>query len=92
LSLAWFGASLARPVLRSTRTPVRVRYDRAVRWQFVEDTVEDTGSGMLHLPAYRTLDPDVPLVVHPAGSWVERDVAPQECWTCRPEMFLVLGV
>lgn len=63
-----------------------------MHWKFVDETVEDMATGMLHRPGCREIDPWATVDVHLAGSSVERDVAPRECWACQPEMFLVLGV
>ena len=63
-----------------------------MRWRFPQETLEEIGSGVLHRPECRELDTSAALDVHPAGSSVERDVAPRECWSCRPELDLLLGV
>ena len=61
-------------------------------WRFTDETVEDTAIGMLHRQHCAEIDHTHELDVHPAGSSVRRDVAPRECWSCRPETELVLGV
>lgn len=58
-------------------------------WRFTDETIEDE-DGVLHQP-----DCEQAAAVadrHPAGSSMRRDVAPRECWSCRPELEIVLGV
>jgi hypothetical protein len=61
-------------------------------WRFTNETIEDTATRMLHRQYCGEIDHTHPLDVHPAGSSVRRDLAPRECWSCRPEIELVLGV
>jgi len=61
-------------------------------WRFEDETVEDTAIGMLHRKHCGEIDHTHELDVHPAGSSIRRDVALRECWACRPEIELVLGV
>ena len=61
-------------------------------WRFTDETIEDTDTGTLHRLACVELDRTHELDHHPAGSSVRREVAPRECWSCRPELELVLGV
>jgi hypothetical protein len=58
-------------------------------WRYTDETIE-AADGVLHRP---NCD-EVAVVAHrhPAGSSMARDVAPQECWVCRPELEVVLGV
>ena len=58
-------------------------------WRFKHETIEDT-AGVLHRPDCLERSDEVER--HPAGSSIRRDVAPRECWSCRPEVELVLGV
>ena len=61
-------------------------------WRFTHDAVEDTDIGMLHRPTCGEIGHAHALDQHPAGSSVRREFALRECWACRPQIELVLGV
>ena len=58
-------------------------------WRFQDETIEDS-DGVLHRPTCTELAGVTDR--HPAGSSVRRDIAPRECWACRPDLEIVLGV
>ena len=68
-----------------------VRYPAGMLWRFVHETVEDS-DGKLHRIGCRELADAAERDRHPEGSSIRCDVAPRECWSCRPELELVLGV
>ena len=63
-----------------------------MRWRFADDTLEDLEAGVWHRPDCDEIQPEAVLVMHPIGSSVARDVAPRQCWTCQPEVHMVIGV
>jgi len=63
-----------------------------VLWRFTDETVEVTATQTLHRPGCSQLDDAGETEPHPAGSSIRRDVAPRECWSCRPEIDLEVGV
>jgi hypothetical protein len=67
-------------------------YHAAMLWRFADETIEDTETQTLHRPGCRELDGASEVDPHPAGSSITRDLAPRECWSCRPEIELELGV
>jgi hypothetical protein len=69
-----------------------MRYAPTMRWKFTHDTVEDLTANTLHRPGCDELEPETPVETHPSGSAVARDVAPRQCWTCRPDIEMVLGI
>jgi hypothetical protein len=63
-----------------------------MRWRFSHDTVEDLLTSTWHRPGCGEFAPQAVTVRHPARSSVARDVAPRQCWTCQPEVDIVIGV
>jgi hypothetical protein len=66
-------------------------YAAALLWRFAHDTVEDD-TGTLHRLGCERLADARKRDRHPDGSSIIPEVAPRECWSCRPELELVLGV
>jgi hypothetical protein len=60
-----------------------------MRWRFTDDTVEDLLTSTWHRPGCDELAPDAVTVRHPSDSSVARDAAPDTCWTCQPDVFMV---
>jgi hypothetical protein len=59
--------------------------------RFNHETVEDA-DGKLHHVGCKELEAAPVRDRHPEGSSVRCDLAPRECWSCRPELDLMLGV
>jgi hypothetical protein len=46
----------------------------------------------IHRPDCREIPEGAILELHAAGTAVRRDVAPKACWTCEPEIEMMLAV
>jgi hypothetical protein len=64
---------------------------RPMLWKFAHETVEDQ-AGRMHRPGCKRLATTPEIERHAAGTALRRDIAPQECWACRPQLEMVLGV
>lgn len=58
--------------------------------RFVNETIEELASGLLHQRGCAELDPQAATLVHPAGSMAQHGDAPHECWACEPLVIPVL--
>jgi hypothetical protein len=60
-------------------------------WRFTHETIEDA-NGKLHRVGCEELEAGPVRDRHPEGSSVRYDLAPRECWSCRPQLELVIGL